>query len=154
MERLGRSVNDVKPSVKTETRVRKSLLWTLIGCFLISVGAAVGLPESKAAKKAKVTITRDWAKQIADFLRRRAAESRELTGFDGQPVLQSAFIDSSAKPSCVNSRGEVVDYWKTPFQIRIVAQTNFIIRAAGPNRKFGDDDDIVFDSVSDGFAKP
>ena len=41
-----------------------------------------------------------------------------------------------------------------PYQIQIVAQTNFVIRSAGPNKKFGDADDIVFNSVSNDFVKP
>ena len=32
--------------------------------------------------------------------------------------------------------------------------TNFIIRSAGPNKIFGDDDDIIFNSLPNDFVKP
>jgi len=54
----------------------------------------------------------------------------------------------------INSQGELLDVWHTPYQIKIVAQTNFIVRSAGPDQKFGDKDDIIFNSASNGFVKP
>lgn len=99
-------------------------------------------------------MTRVWERQIADFLRLRAAETGELANFDNLPILQSVFSNNAAPPPYANSQRELADYWKTPFQIRIVAPTNFIIRAAGPNKRFGDADDIVFDSISNDFVKP
>jgi hypothetical protein len=41
-----------------------------------------------------------------------------------------------------------------PFQIEITPPTNFVVRSAGPDKKFGDADDIIFNSVSNGFVKP
>jgi hypothetical protein len=54
----------------------------------------------------------------------------------------------------INSHGELLDIWQTPYQIEVLAQTNFIVRSAGPNKKFGDADDIIFNSVSNDFVKP
>jgi len=50
--------------------------------------------------------------------------------------------------------GEWLDWWRTPYQIKIVATTNFIIQSAGSNKIFGDADDIIFNSVSNDFVKP
>jgi len=52
-----------------------------------------------------------------------------------------------------NALGELIDIWQTPFQIKLAGETNFIISSAGPNKKFGDADDIIFNSVSN-FVKP
>ncbi|MEO7514655.1 MAG: type II secretion system protein GspG [Verrucomicrobiota bacterium] len=49
----------------------------------------------------------------------------------------------SPNPKLVNSRGEYMDPWQTPYQINIIGQTNYIIRSAGPNRIFGDKDDLT-----------
>jgi len=49
---------------------------------------------------------------------------------------------------------EIVDSWGTPYKIEFSQQTNFIIRSAGKNKIFGDADDIIFNSASNGFAKP
>ena len=53
-----------------------------------------------------------------------------------------------------NTSGETVDIWDTPYQIELVGRTNFIIRSAGKNCRFGDKDDIIFKSVSNDFVKP
>jgi hypothetical protein len=49
---------------------------------------------------------------------------------------------------------EMVDSWGTPYQIEFLQQTSFIILSAGRNQKFGDADDIIFNSVSNDFVKP
>jgi hypothetical protein len=54
----------------------------------------------------------------------------------------------------INAQGATVDAWETPLQIQTVGTTNFSIRSAGQNKKFGDKDDIIFNSLSNGFAKP
>ena len=120
---------------------------------MLSLAAVVFLPKSNAAKKARVTITRAWEREIAVILKQRAAESGELTSLDNQSIAQGVFGTNSLQPDRLNSEGELLDYWKTPFQIEIAAPTNFIIRSAGPNRKFDDKDDIVFNSVSNNPAK-
>lgn len=47
------------------------------------------------------------------------------------------FID----PKWTNRQGELVDPWGTPFSLTI--ETNVILKSAGPNRRFGDKDDVV-----------
>ena len=54
----------------------------------------------------------------------------------------------------VGTNGELLDPWKTPYRIEFIAQTNFVIRSAGPDQKFGDKDDIVFDGSKSDFVKP
>ena len=49
---------------------------------------------------------------------------------------------------------EMVDPCETPYQIKFLQQTNFIIRSAGKDKIFGDADDIIFNSVSNDFVKP
>jgi hypothetical protein len=53
-----------------------------------------------------------------------------------------------------NASGQIVDLWGVPFDFQIISGTNFIIRSAGSNQKFGDADDIIFNSVSNDFVKP
>jgi hypothetical protein len=54
----------------------------------------------------------------------------------------------------VNSRGEMLDAWGTEYALTLQDRTNIVIRSAGPDKKFGDTDDIVFNSVSNNFVKP
>jgi hypothetical protein len=64
------------------------------------------------------------------------------------------FIPGPTSGLLTNSSGELVDYWQVPFQIQIVGTTNFIFRSAGVDKKFGDADDIILNSVSNDFVKP
>jgi hypothetical protein len=47
-----------------------------------------------------------------------------------------------------------VDPWGTPFTVNFLSTNSFVISSAGPNKKFGDADDIIFNSASNNFAKP
>ncbi len=73
---------------------------------------------------------------------------RVLTGDNLQKTVFLNFKRSTQRPN------EMVDPWETPYQINFFQQTNFIIRSAGKNKVFGDADDIVFNSASNGFVKP
>jgi hypothetical protein len=53
-----------------------------------------------------------------------------------------------------SSDGGYLDPWLTPYQIEVHDQTNLVVHSAGPNRIFGDADDLVFNSASNGFVKP
>ena len=137
----------------SNTRIRPVFIWLLLGSVLLSLAVNVFLPEPRAARKARITITRVWERQIATFLQQQVVESGALTNLDHRLIAQAVFGTNSYL-SQLNSRGELFDFWKTPFQIEISARTNFIIRSAGPNRKTGDGDDIVFNSQSNYFVNP
>gem|GEM_PF-1451224 len=49
---------------------------------------------------------------------------------------------------------EMVDAWGAPYQIKFLAQTNFIIQSAGCDHQFGSKDDITFNRLSNDFVKP
>ncbi len=72
---------------------------------------------------------------------------RVLTGDNPHKMVFLNIRRSSEHPN------EMVDPWETPYQIEFSQQTNFIVRSAGPNKKFGDTDDIIFNSAI-GIAKP
>lgn len=44
----------------------------------------------------------------------------------------------------VNERGELCDRWGTPFRFHALSGTRMEIRSAGPDRKFGTDDDALW----------
>ena len=139
-------------------RRRPGFLWFLLGCLLFSLILPSLLPEPSARKKARIVITRFEAKQISSGLKQRAADVGGLTNIDNSLIFQAIFgtngLHRDYYSERTNSQGEVLDWWKTPYQVQIFDRTNFVVRSAGPNRKFGDMDDIVFNSVSNGFVKP
>ena len=86
-----------------------------------------------------------------------AVESYQIM-FNGPPlgtvsnVMQSLLGENRRKvqflslsAGSINAKGEFVDPWKTPYQIEI--NSNVSIRSAGPNRLFGDKDDVVQQSA-------
>jgi hypothetical protein len=71
-----------------------------------------------------------------------------LAGDNPQKIVFLNFRQTSEHPN------EMVDPWKTPYQIDFFQQTNFVIRSAGKDKIFDDKDDFIFNSVSNGFVKP
>jgi hypothetical protein len=61
----------------------------------------------------------------------------------GDNPRRIAFLNIN--PRSINSNGEYVDPWGTPYKIEIGGETNVFVRSAGPNRKFGDKDDPTWD---------
>jgi hypothetical protein len=87
--------------------------------------------------------------------------------FDSYPTGDSVLISKAlrgdnpkkimlleARNNGISIKGELLDPWGTPYKIGIVGKTNFVIRSAGPNKKFDEKDDIIFNSVSNDFVKP
>ena len=141
-------------SNRSRPRLPLVIITVVVGGFLLTLALDLFQPESRASRKTRITITRVWEGEIANFLKQRLVQSGELTNLDNRSIAQSVFGTNSLHPSRLNTKGELLDIWKTPFQIEIVAPTNFIIRSAGPNRRCGDDDDIVFKSLTNGFVDP
>jgi Type II secretion system (T2SS), protein G len=50
--------------------------------------------------------------------------------------------------------GSFVDPWGSFYKIETQSQTNVIIYSAGINKKFGDDDDMIFDGTTKDLVKP
>ena len=80
---------------------------------------------------------------------------------DNAQILKKLFGDNPKqikflrpKNVSINQAGEFLDPWGTPFAINFLSTNSFVISSDGPNRKFGDKDDIIFNSVSNDFVKP
>lgn len=48
----------------------------------------------------------------------------------------------------------MVDAWGTLYAINFLSTNSFVVSSAGKDKKFGDADDIIFNSVSNDFVKP
>ena len=70
------------------------------------------------------------------------------TGDYGQ-VLKKLFGGDPKKTEFLR-----VDPWGTPYAINYLSTNSFIISSAGKDKIFGDADDIIFNSISNGFVKP
>ena len=128
------------------------LLLLVVGCIVF----AMVTPDRNHGMRARIVNTMADEKQIAAVLKQRAAEIGGMTNINSILVYQTAFdvLNLGRRSNSTNSQGEILDIWGMPFQIEIVPTTNFVVRSAGSNKKFNDDDDIVFNSVSNDFVKP
>jgi hypothetical protein len=70
-------------------------------------------------------------------------ENSDITAaLTGTNELKFAFIP--ARHPAINRRGELCDRWGTPFRFHQLSGRSMEIRSAGPDRKFGTEDDAVF----------
>jgi len=67
----------------------------------------------------------------------------------GSNVLQIAFLRSER----INADGELLDPWGSPYQIEMLGQTNFLIKSAGKNGRWGDVDDYISDGRKDQYLQ-
>ena len=97
-------------------------------------------------------------RSMGDLLDEKASEVGGLANIPNEFILNPFLVTNKYSgisfTTRTNAMGEIIDIWQTPFQIKSVEQTNLIICSAGPNKIFGDADDIIFNSVSNDFVKP
>jgi hypothetical protein len=143
---------------KSQMRVRLRFLLGLLVIFAILCWViSNGVPTEKEKIKARIIQTRSEERLMAELLAEQVAKIGGLTNLANEFILSSFRTTNEYQFSFVsrtNASSQVIDIWQTPFQINLVGLTNFIIHSAGPNQKFGDADDIIFNSVSNDFVKP
>lgn len=125
----------------------------MTGCLLVLflmwfLGALLS-PRYHGNKAPELAVTKIELQNIAAALSKYLTTSNSIPDGDSVAMLR-ALIGSNRtgtmflSPRKTNASGEMLDSWNTPYQIEIADQANLLIRSAGPNRRFGDKDDIVF----------
>jgi hypothetical protein len=129
------------------------MIFAFLGWLTIS-----GVPTETEKVKAKVLETRVEERSMGELLEQKAYEANGLTNIPNEFILNPFLIANKYKGISFTTRtnvlGKLIDFWQTPFQIKFVEQTNFIICSAGPDKIFGDSDDIIFNSISNDLVKP
>jgi hypothetical protein len=139
---------------KSQMRIRPGFVLGLLAVFAFLCWLVYsGVPTAKEKTKAKVLETRVEERSMGELLEGKIPEVGGLTNIPTEFIL-NPFHPSDPFANRTNTFGETIDSWQTPFQIKFSEQTNFIICSAGPNKIFGDADDIIFNSVSNDFVKP
>jgi hypothetical protein len=123
-------------------------------CWLVTGG----VPTEKEKTKAKVLETLVEERSMGELLEEKASKVGGLTNIPNEfilnPFLTTNIYEGISFTTRTNGLGELIDIWQMPFQIKFVGQTNIIIRSAGPDQKYGDSDDIIFNSVSNNLVMP
>jgi hypothetical protein len=137
-------------------RIRPAFLWTLLGFFLFVLILAGIFLNGNGPVNGTILYTMLETKDIAFALKQHTTETGNLTNIDKNYIFQAIYgTNYPNRPygyGGTNSQGDMLDFWGTPFQYKILTGTNFIIHSAGPNKNFGDADDIIFNSAI-GFVK-
>ena len=123
----------------------------MTGCVLVlilmSILGVLQFPGGHKNKAANFAVTKVELQNIAFALNKYFTASNAILAGDSA-ALFSILMGSNGTgmrlltPRKTNWSGEMLDIWNTPYQIEIVYQTNTLIRSAGPNRQFGDKDDV------------
>jgi hypothetical protein len=130
---------------------------SISGFFLnnwLLLGGQYICPE-KAKIKAQSAATMSDERIISSSLEESANSMGGLTNLNRQFILDSVFADNQYRMWLhTNGTGNLIDIWQTPYHIELVGPTNFVIHSAGGNQKFGDSDDVIYNSASNDFVKP
>jgi hypothetical protein len=125
----------------------------LIGAVLLFGMSALwfGLPEVRfAAEQGRVARAQ---RQLASFMEAVEAyrvaygtepgeTAKEITAsLLGENVEGGIFLEISVDQT--NAQGELMDPWGTAWEIWRVGEDRIEARSAGPNRRFGDHDDLI-----------
>jgi hypothetical protein len=140
---------------KSEWQISRRFVMLLLTLFLLWLVAELLFPTNNSRTKAMIIKTRTDERLMSALLGEQAGKTGGLTNLDRLFVLNSLLATNQNHFWFdTNISGEVVDIWQTPYQIELAGRTNFIIRSAGKDRKFGDKDDIIFNSLSNDFVDP
>jgi len=130
------------------------LAWVAFLLLLVIIGSIFNpFPRHISKAKAEIVKTRSDEQLLVALLKNQAIEINLLTNLNNEFVLNSISAQDRFWFKTNNSSA-VIDVWETPYRMEFAPQTNFIVHSAGPNRKFGDKDDIIFNSVSNDFVSP
>jgi hypothetical protein len=139
--------------------VSKRIIFYAVASCIVVVLVSMLIPASTrghSEKGYRWSRTKADIRMIASAIRQFDDEYGKLSDGDSSSVFraimgsnprQIPFLEISK-----NDNGEVVDFWKTPYQIEIIG-TNAVVKCAGQNKKLGDKDDFVFDARNSEFLQ-
>jgi type II secretory pathway pseudopilin PulG len=128
------------------------LVLVMVAVLLFGVSVVwFGIPQVRfAAEQGKVSRVRAQLLAIVEAGEAYRAEygsvpqggaTAVLSALRGSNEKERVFLELPA--GMTNERGEVVDVWGTPVEIWTTGSQRVEARSAGPNRRFGDHDDLV-----------
>jgi hypothetical protein len=139
----------------------KRLIFWLVPLAIIVLFFAMLLPAHTGLPRNKNALCRVVLMRLQAEIGNYKYEFGSYPTGDGAQVLKKLFGDNpkkieflSPQNRSINQAGELLDPWGTPFIINFPSTNSFVISSAGPNKQNGDADDIIFNTVSNGFVKP
>lgn len=146
------------PSRVKEESIRKKLLHgALLAAVIVFAFTLYLFPVSPGGIQSRPEVrTRNMEEQIRAAIlnyeneygvpppAKNNAELVRVLGGNGMlsPANPRSIIFLTFRPSEFNARGEIVDAWGTPFRIFIADPQNATVQSAGPDRIWGNADDV------------
>lgn len=148
---------------KLERQISRGIVTGFLFCFLLWLIAEILLPVNPRPSKKQLQRIRcqsEISEIATGFEKYKTTYQdypsgnkftlwKQLSGDNPQKI-----IFASIKASSINTNGDFVDPWETPFAINFPSTNSFVISSAGPDKIFGNADDIIFNSASNNFVKP
>jgi hypothetical protein len=140
--------DSIKQPTKRKLPILQVLLVAVIVFILIlwmlgSAGSA-GMPigPKQETKGMMLALTAAYTTYISDngSFPKNLDNQRFTKLLSGKPSQK--FVYMQFKPNQVNSLGELIDAWGTPFRILYLSDSDVMILSAGPDKVFGTADDI------------
>ena len=126
----------------------------LVGLILLVAMLSLSPNHGNAKKKARIIRTRIEERDISNVLTEQINKHGSLEGISNGLIFQALLEKDGAYGGRTNNIGQICDVFGTPYRIDFKLPATFAIYSAGPNLKFDDEDDIVFNSISNDFVKP
>jgi hypothetical protein len=147
---------------KSQSKISDRFVAMLVIAFGIYLLAVLLLPIGNGphhpAKKAECMLQESDLKTAIENY--QIAYTKFPTGNHSE-IIKCLLGDNPQKVQFINinshdlsTNGEYLDPWKIPYNISFSSTNSFVISSAGPDKKFGDADDIIFNSISNDFVKP
>jgi len=127
----------------------KLLILTLLGLLFLIVLSMV-LPMGPRSGVERIAVTKIDMESLITAVQQYRIEYGTLPGGDPTNILKALFGDNPKKipflhvrSRSLNTRGEWLDPWGTPYDFRSSSTNSISVKSAGKNKIFGDKDDIV-----------
>jgi len=140
--------------------MKRLIIW-LVALAIIALLVAMLLPAKTGLPRNKNVRCRVLLMRLQAEINNYQNEFGSYPTGDCAQVFKKLFRENPKKieflrppNTFTNQAGEFLDPWGTPYAINFLSTNSFVISSAGPNKKIGDADDIIFNSASNGFVKP
>jgi Type II secretion system (T2SS), protein G len=161
--KMGLGTDGVKPKfmIKSQWQISDRFIVMLVVAFGISFLVMQILPMLAGGGPAKVPRARSDERQLLLSMEICKQEFGSYPTGENATIMKLLAGDNAKKMKFINlgilstnAAGQFVDPWKIPYKIISDGTNCVIITSAGIDQKFGNADDIIFNSVSNDFVKP
>jgi type II secretion system (T2SS) protein G len=129
------------------------LVWMCLWFFVfphLAGGGPAKVPSARNEEKQLYLSLENYKQAFGNYPTGENANIVKVLAGGNPQKLQLFYLSVNS----TNGNGELIDPWKIPYKFIFDGTNSYLILSAGIDKKFGDADDIIFNSVSNDFVKP